>query len=566
MPLVPTFDMAAADAADFGLEELPDLEDLENGSVDPGPSARPRRDGMWRCTFCDSDSLLPDYLGRYRCVECGTYEAYRVDMPTVRPTAHGKGEWHYVPRGQEPPLPPAGDPRGDPPRQPQGGPAAGRRNRRRRRHAGRGPPGEDGTSEFSEQPESEALTFDPTVSVGASSLTSRRAERHDPVSPRRPDRQPRPADRHVAEPPRLPDHGLPDPLREHPQHLVTLDDVKAASPDKRSKGSTPSWNSRMGPEKNVRWRGGTPPAPPAWRYDVSDLRAFSKRARKVEIWRVQISSYMTSREAALYLYTSLTGEAEAELEHVPIDKINHEDGIDFILRSLKEPMEQKSIFQKRKFLSDFEQLSRYPNEGLRTFANRYRRVERSLEALGVNITAMYDTEARGNRLLERARLTHADQRLILVGARYSLNFKGAPPVVNKDGSLVTRNPVAGKEKGGGKGAHGQPAAQPGKGGLPRQPRPPDAAPKGVHCRARGRAGAARGRGAARRAAPGARRHARRPGRRPERPPRGRAPRGGRRVAGLDGSCGGVDGDRQAPLRTEAGEEVHRRPSKGHPLP
>ena len=37
-------------------------------------------------------------------------------------------------------------------------------------------------------------------------------------------------------------------------------------------------------------------------------------------------------------------------------------------------------------------------------------------------TGMYDAEARGNRLLERARLTQSGQRLILVRARYSLNF------------------------------------------------------------------------------------------------------------------------------------------------
>ncbi|CAE7665208.1 GIP [Symbiodinium sp. CCMP2592] len=275
------------------------------------------------------------------------------------------------------------------------------------------------------------------------------------------------------EPPRLPDPPLPLPEAEHPRHLLTLDDVKAATPAGRDKASTATWNSRMGPEKNVRWRGGTPPPPPAWKYDVTDLRAFSKWARKVEIWRVQIKSYMTARDASLLLYTSLSGEAEAELEHAPLDRINHENGIDYILETLKAPMEQKGVYQKRKFLSDFEQLNRYPGEGLRTFANRYRRVERSLEALGVNITGMYDTEARGNRLLERARLTMQDQRLILVGARHSLafddisesmvlqypEFKAAPPVVNKDGSLATK-PHAGPRDKGGKGApqQGQPSA------------------------------------------------------------------------------------------------------------
>ena len=99
---------------------------------------------------------------------------------------------------------------------------------------------------------------------------------------------------------------------------------------------------------------------------------------------------MTKREAALLLYTSLTGEAEAELEHVPLEKINCDSGVEFILESLREPMAQETVYQKRKYLADFESISRYPDEGLRTYANRYRRIERSLEALGVQITGMYD--------------------------------------------------------------------------------------------------------------------------------------------------------------------------------
>ena len=82
---------------------------------------------------------------------------------------------------------------------------------------------------------------------------------------------------------------------------------------------------------------------------------------------------MTPREAALVLYTSLTGEAEAELEHAPIEAINTDKGIDFILETLRQPMEQKQIFQKRKFLSDFEGIQRHPGEGLKAFSNRYRR-------------------------------------------------------------------------------------------------------------------------------------------------------------------------------------------------
>ena len=73
-----------------------------------------------------------------------------------------------------------------------------------------------------------------------------------------------------------------------------------------------------------------------------------------------------------------------------MDRINNGGGIDYILSSLKAPMEQQAVYQKRKCLADFEQLNRYPGEGLRTCG----RVEKSLEALGKDITGMYDSEAR----------------------------------------------------------------------------------------------------------------------------------------------------------------------------
>ena len=228
----------------------------------------------------------------------------------------------------------------------------------------------------------------------------------------------------------------------------------------------------MGPSRGVRWRGGTPPAPPQWRYELNDLRAYSKFAKKVALWRIQVSYFMTSREAALVLYTSLTGEAEAELEHARIEAINSDQGIDFILETLRQPMEQKQIFQKRKFLSDFEGIQRQPGEGLKAFSNRYRRIERNLKAVGVEVALMYDSEARGNRLLERARLSPQDQRLLLVGSRYSLafedvaesmamqfpDFKGAPPVIGRDGQPISRR------KGGGKGQPPTSSGHSGKGG------------------------------------------------------------------------------------------------------
>ena len=68
---------------------------------------------------------------------------------------------------------------------------------------------------------------------------------------------------------------------------------------------------------------------------------------------------------------------------------------------------------------------------------------------GVEVSQMYDNDSRGNRLLERARLSQADQRLILVDSRHSLGFeeisesmhmqypefRAAPPVCGRDGLL-----------------------------------------------------------------------------------------------------------------------------------
>ena len=259
---------------------------------------------------------------------------------------------------------------------------------------------------------------------------------------------------------------------EHPAYLEAAA-LKGASP-------APSWNSRMGPERQVKWRGGTPPTPPVWRYDRDDLRAFAKWTRKVRIWEVQIAPYMPKKEASLLLYNSLTGELEAELEHAPLERINSSEGIEFIISSLQAPMEQKAIFQKRRYLADFEQIGRYANESMRSYVNRYKRAERNLGAVGVEVSAMYDSDARGNRLLERAKLGTNDQRLILVGSRYSLafedvsesmcmqfpDFRPPPSTVGRDGQPVVPKGT-GKHSGlgykGGSSSTSSWASSPGKG-------------------------------------------------------------------------------------------------------
>ena len=67
-----------------------------------------------------------------------------------------------------------------------------------------------------------------------------------------------------------------------------------------------------------------------------------------------ILHYMTLREASLFLCTSLSGEAEEELEHADLDRTNSASGIDYIDRQLKLGLQTKTVYQKRKFMADYE--------------------------------------------------------------------------------------------------------------------------------------------------------------------------------------------------------------------
>ena len=188
--------------------------------------------------------------------------------------------------------------------------------------------------------------------------------------------------------------------------------------------------------------------------DATDLRAYNKFCKKVEIWMLQVAPYLSKREAALSLYNALQGEAEQELEHTPVSEIYTDDGVQVILQALKAPMEQKAIYQKRRYLNDFEHIRRYQGETTRSFVNRFRRVQRSLRSVGINIEAAYDNESMGSRLLDRSGLTHEQQRMILVATSQSLlfesvaealtlqfpEFRGAPPISGgKDGQGKGKN-------------------------------------------------------------------------------------------------------------------------------
>ena len=125
---------------------------------------------------------------------------------------------------------------------------------------------------------------------------------------------------------------------------------------------------------------------------------------------MQIKSYLPPNEASLMLYSSLRGDAEEELEHCDLAKVDSDDGISYIVEMLRAPLMTKTIYLKRKYLHEFETIQRQYGESIRGFVNRYHRTERSLSAVGINSHAMYDDEFRGSRILDRMRLSLEAQR------------------------------------------------------------------------------------------------------------------------------------------------------------
>ena len=323
-----------------------------------------------------------------------------------------QGTWLFMPFGAAPP----GNPEAP------NNNRAGRRRRRRNRHGQ--PPSEPSWLGGEEQAESEVLTVDPVVEPSVRNEHVRQGP-----APRRPQRG-------------HPDVADPVDPREAGDEMRSMN----SQPGTKGNSSTSkSWTSAMGPQKGVKFRGGAPPQPPGWKYQPGDVRAFERYERKVMLWQMQIRFYMTRAEAGLMLYSSLTGEAEQQMEFADMNKIFHENGVQYILDQLKSAFQQKSVYVKRHVLHEYEHIYRYNLETLRGFINRYRRIEASLLAIGIDVTLTYDNEARGSRLLDRAKLTLEQQRMVLVGTGQRMDFdtvssalcmqfpeyRPAPPIAGK---------------------------------------------------------------------------------------------------------------------------------------
>ena len=352
----------------------------------------------WKCAQCGCTQWTWS-LDFWVCEQCGSKDFYNPASPSRYETEDGV--WMYMPNHMSPPLSDHGCER------------LSSKSPAQSPHSDQGKPESSDGGWMNERGDSESYTTDPVVEP----------DTLQPVSGgRRRRRRKNPADVGESEQPTLP---IPQRQNDEPNTMKDLLQVmrQLVSEQSKSNKSDASWNSRRGPEKGVRWRGGTPPAPPAWKGSSADLRAFARWERRIDIWKLQIRSYMSEAEAALMLFTSLTGEPEQEVEHLDLAKVNSSSGISYIVDSLREPLQQRTLFQKRKLLADYEQVGRNNTESIRQYVNRYKRIERDLETVGISSGSMYDDgESRGNRLLERAKLAPDLQRLVLIAAGNSLEF------------------------------------------------------------------------------------------------------------------------------------------------
>lgn len=261
-------------------------------------------------------------------------------------------------------------------------------SKRRRRRAKKNDPPADEGFEGREWPESEQRTDDPCV---------------EPESPHHvPRSEPPPHHRRSAVPQRPP-QTEPSVKVSQTREDELLSALKKLI-SKKDADDSADWNSLKGPKQGTKWRGGTAPAPPSWQYDKDDLRAYDKFRKKVDLWMLRVAPFQSKKESAL-----------------------------------------------RQYLHQFEMMRRYPGESMWQYANRFRRSQRALASVGVNITATYDDEALGTRLLDRAGQSHQDQRMILASTMQSLDFskivealtlqwpefRPPPPVVGASGPRET---------------------------------------------------------------------------------------------------------------------------------
>ena len=241
---------------------------------------------------------------------------------------------------------------------------------------GDGSEDEDGDGEGEEWPEEETMTCDPSIDV-----------------------TPRPDVEVPAAPPRLPEVRRNEPIPQGPGGSPPRGSPAGSGggssgggpngspagsqPQKKKPGSESSshtWDERKGPAPGIRWRGGKPPDPPAYEHNPRDLRSFPRWERRVKLWQRRVSQWLTPGEAGLFLLESLTGQAELETEHVSLDRAAQADGVDYLLSTLRNPLGEKSLYLKRLYLQEWENIGRQQNESVRSYLNRFRRAMLDLQS------------------------------------------------------------------------------------------------------------------------------------------------------------------------------------------
>eukprot|EP00435_Cladocopium_sp_Y103_P041265 s176_g11.t1 len=332
---------------------------------------------------CRTEDWSVDEAGMFYCMQCGGSLFFNVGEPAKLETA--TGTWMYVPHRSTSRSVSGGSSHGSVGGSPAKSPAAAR---------AKFPDVPSSAGGHSARAESEAPTVDPVIDPDDDGSRRRRRRRGSSSSS------------HVPAP--------AAPARRHGGPADSSD--RASASGELSNVMRQLLNDKNDKKKN-------PPQPPKWQYHENDLRAFSKYERKVETWVLQSKNYMTSSEMGLALYVSLTGEAESEAEHFDLKRVNRKDGVQYILDELRGPLQQRVLFQKRKLLSDFENVKRTSQETARQYLNRYRRIERDLDKVGIQSSAVYDAESRGNRVLERCLLSPDLQRLVLIGAGNALHYE-----------------------------------------------------------------------------------------------------------------------------------------------
>lgn len=125
----------------------------------------------------------------------------------------------------------------------------------------------------------------------------------------------------------------------------------------------------------------------------------------------------------MLLLESLTGIVELETEHLALEKVNCETGIQTILDALRAPLSERSLYLKRLYLQEWETVGRQQGESVRNFVNRYRRVVQDLQSMQIGLEAAFSSEALGYRLLERCKLSPDQQRIVLVGSQQSFEYE-----------------------------------------------------------------------------------------------------------------------------------------------